>query len=137
MVTTDRTGVRTWPFAFDPTYKWLLAGLGIRPGTAMVTTDDEGFEARFGMLRVRTPWSNVKGTMLTRDYTAIKAIGPRASLKDRGATFGTNTAAGLCLCFHEPVTGLAGRLVRHPGLTVTVADCEGLQAEVEARIAGN
>jgi len=35
----------------------------------------------------------------------------------------------VCICFREPVTGLdpTGRL-RHPGLTVTVADVDGLVA---------
>ncbi len=127
--------MQTWPFAFAPKYQPALALLGIRPDNSMVTTSDEGFEARFGHLSVKTPWSNVKGTQITRNYTAIKAIGPRGSFKDRGATFGSNLDAGLCVCFHKGVTALAGPLVKHPGLTVTVADVEGLQAEIEKHIA--
>ncbi|MBB5085085.1 hypothetical protein [Nonomuraea endophytica] len=45
------------------------------------------------------------------------------SLADRGLTFGSNTRQGVCLRFHSPVHG--GEpigLVRHRGLTVTVAD---------------
>lgn len=137
MASTPPNATRTWPFSFEPKYQPLLALLGIRPDNSMVTTSPEGFEARFGRLSVRTPWSNVKGTQLTRDYRAFKAIGPRGSMKDRGATFGSNTAEGLCLCFHEPVEALAGKLMRHPGLTVTVADCAGLQAEVEAHLAND
>jgi hypothetical protein len=44
-------------------------------------------------------------------------------------TMATNPRQGLCIRFREPVPGLAptSRL-RHPGLTVTVADCTGLAA---------
>ncbi len=126
--------MQTWPFAFAPKYQPALALLGIRPDNSQVTTDDDGFHATFGHLSVHTPWSNVKDVQVSRDYQAIKAIGPRGSFKDRGATFGTNTVGGVCLCFHEGVTALAGPLIKHPGLTVTVADIDGLAAEVRSRI---
>lgn len=121
-------------FAFDPRFRRPLALLGVRPATCEVTIDDDHFDARFGRWRVRTPVSNLADVMVTRDYRAIKAIGPRGSLADRGATFGSSTRAGVCVCFHEPVTALAGPLMRHPGLTVTVEDPEGLAAAVRARI---
>jgi len=39
----------------------------------------------------------------------------------------------VCLEFHEPVTGIDPLgLIRHPGLTVTVADPEGLAAALAA-----
>ncbi len=126
---------KTWEFSFAPKYQPLLALGGFRPDNSWVRTDDEGFHAKFGHLTVDTPWSNVKDVRITRDYTAVKAIGPRGSFKDRGATFGTNTRAGVCVCFHDGVTALAGPLLRHPGLTVTVADVEGLEAEVRSRLA--
>ena len=123
-------------FAFDPRFRRLLAVLGVRPSTSWVAIDDDRFEARFGHWRVRTPASNLADVTITRDYRALKAIGPRGSLADRGATFGSSTLAGVCVCFHEPVTALAGRLQRHPALTVTVEDPEGLAAAVRARIDG-
>lgn len=121
-------------FAFEPRFRRLLAVLGVRPDTAWVRLDDEWLTVRFGPFRVRTPVTNLADVMITRDYRWYRAIGPRGSLADRGATFGTSTAAGVCVCFHEPVTALAGRLVRHPGLTLTVEDPEGLAAAIKERI---
>jgi hypothetical protein len=47
---------------------------------------------------------------------------------DRGITFATNGDGGLCIRFIEAVTGIDPfRLIRHPGLTVTVADLDGLE----------
>lgn len=132
--------MQTWEFAFDPKYRRKLALLGIRPDNSRVEVHEDRFAAHFGRWSVVTPWTNVKGTQITRDYTAIKAIGVRGSFKDRGATFGSSLREGLCVCFHEPVPGLLtplgplGNAVAHPGLTVTVEDCLGLQVEVEKRV---
>ncbi len=122
-------------FAFDPRYRPLLALMGIRPDNSEVVLTDERFVAHFGRMRISTRFSNIEGTQTSGSYRAIKAIGIRASLADWGATFGTNTDAGLCVCFREPVKGLFGGFKRHPGLTVTVADVEGLRAAIEDRIA--
>jgi hypothetical protein len=86
--------------------------------------------ARFGPWRVRTALDNIVGTTPTGPYTFIKTGGPaRLSFSDHGLTFATNGERGLCIQFAEPVTGLdpTGRL-KHPGLTVTVADIPGLAA---------
>ena len=123
-------------FDFHPRFRRPLALLRIRPSNSWVAIDEERFEARFGPLRLRTPVSNLADVQITRDYLAVKAIGPRGSLADRGATFGSTTRGGVCVCFHEPVTALAGRLMPHPGLTVTVEDLEGLAAAVRERIDG-
>jgi hypothetical protein len=42
------------------------------------------------------------------------------SLADRGLTFGSSTRGGVCIQFRRPVGVLAGRLLAHPALTVTV-----------------
>jgi hypothetical protein len=79
---------------------------------------------------VRTPVANVAGTELTGPYRRVTTIGPaHLSLSDRGLTFATNPDAGVCLRFREPAAGIDpwGR-IRHPGLTVTVADPAGLAA---------
>lgn len=122
-------------FAFDRRFARPLALLGIRPDTAEVVLTDTELTARFGRLRLTTPWSNVRDVEVTRGYRWFKAIGPRASLADRGATFGTNADAGACVCFHTPVPALAGERLPHPGLTVTVADPEGLAAAIRRRLA--
>ena len=91
---------------------------------AYVEVDDTTFTARFGPWMVRTPLSNISGVSVTGPYSAWKVIGPpHLSFADRGLTFATNARQGLCIQFFEPVVGIepTGTL-RHPGLTVTVAD---------------
>jgi hypothetical protein len=122
-------------FAFDPRFAPVLALAGILPSTASVTLTEGGeLIARFGLLRCRTPLANVCGVERTGPYRWYRAIGARLSFTDRGATFGTNTEGGVCLCFTKPVRALdpTGRL-RHPGLTVTVADLDGFEAALRAR----
>lgn len=120
-------------FRFDPTYRRLAAPFGVRPSTTGVHVTDEQLDARFGPWRVRTPLANVAGTERTGPYTLPKTAGPaHLSMADRGITFATNPDAGLCIAFHEPVTGIDPfRLIRHPGLTVTVADIDGLDAVLD------
>jgi hypothetical protein len=122
----------TFAFEFDPTFRLVLLGLGVTPGSSGVTLDDETFDARFGPFRLRTPVSNLKDVQITRDYRWYRAIGPRVSRTDLGATFGTNTGGGVCVCFHKPVKALFG--VKHPGLTVTVGDLDGLAAAITRRL---
>lgn len=124
-----------YPFAFERRFVPMLLLLGIREENALVSISDDEFVATFGPWRLATPTSNLKDVRITRDYHWLKAIGPRGSFVDRGATFGTNTRAGVCVCFHDPVGALFGpRILRHPGLTVTVADVDGLAAAVRRRI---
>jgi hypothetical protein len=123
-----------FPFAFDLLHRLVALPIGVTPATTHVDVEDGRFEARFGFWKVSTPLSNVKGTEVTGPYNPLKTIGPaHLSLVDRGLTFATNSARGLCICFHEPVPGIepTGRL-RHPGLTVTVADVDGLAASLGA-----
>jgi hypothetical protein len=89
-----------------------------------VEVDDTTFTARFGPWIFRTPLSNISGMSISGPYRPWKVIGPpHLSFIDHGLTFATNARQGLCLQFFEPVVGIepTGRL-RHPGLTVTVAD---------------
>lgn len=127
---------KTFAFAFDPRFRAQLRLLGIRPQNSCVTLDDDHFDARFGPWHLRTPTANLKDVQVTRDYRWFRAIGPRGSRTDGGCTFGTNTDAGVCVCFHEPVGALLPLdVLRHPGLTVTVADVEGLAQAVRERLA--
>jgi hypothetical protein len=75
-----------------------------------------------------TPLSNVAEIAESGPYHVWKVIGPpRLSFADRGITFATNADRGVCIRFFEPVPGIepSGRLL-HPGVTVTVADPDGL-----------
>lgn len=122
----------TFRFRFDPAYRAAGLPFGVLPATTLVTVENGELRARFGPWRVRTPVRNVAGTEVTGPYSFIKTAGPaHLSFTDRGVTFATNGERGLCIRFHEPVRAMdpTGRL-RHPGLTVTVADVDGLAAEL-------
>lgn len=117
-------------FRFDPAYRAAALLFGVMPATASVVVEGDELRARFGPWRVRTPSSNIAGTEVSGPYSFVKTAGPaHLSFTDRGVTFATNGERGLCIRFREPVRALdpTGRL-RHPGLTVTVDDVEGLAA---------
>lgn len=126
--------VQRFPFDVDPRFTPVLAALGVRGPNSAVVLDDDGWHLRFGRWTASTAWDNVAGACVTRDYRWFKAIGPRVSLADRGATFGTNARAGTCVRFHEPIPALAGGRLRHPGITVTVVDPDGLADAVRRRV---
>lgn len=116
-------------FEFDRRFApWLrlLTGATAQNSSVVLAADD--LQVRFGRMGTTTPLGNIVDVKVTRDYRWFKAIGARLSLADRGATYGSTTRAGVCLCFHEPVSALP--FVASPGLTVTVADPEGLATAV-------
>jgi hypothetical protein len=120
-------------FAIDPRYAPLLRLFGVRPGSAWIELDAERLRVRFGFWRFETEISNVDCVRLTGPYSALKAIGPHISLKDRGMSFGTNTRQGVCVLFRRPVPGRETMgLIRHPGLTVTPVAPEYLATALEA-----
>jgi hypothetical protein len=120
---TDR-----FEFAFANRYRRPARIFGIRPETAWVEVGPETFEARFGPWRVSTPRANIADVDVTGSYAFIKTAGPaRLAITDRGLTFATNGERGVLICFHEPVRGLDPLgLLRHPELTVTVAEVDRL-----------
>jgi hypothetical protein len=130
----ERDEVEQFVFEFEPRYRVVLALLGVTPGTATVTLDDERVVARFGPWSCETPVSNVREVCITGPYRGYRAIGARGSFADRGLTFGSTTAGGVCMLFREPVRGLDpfGRM-HHPGLTVTVADRERFASSLRSR----
>ncbi|MDQ4091956.1 MAG: hypothetical protein M3143_00575 [Actinomycetota bacterium] len=122
----------TQTFLFRFTTPYRLAGLpfGITPATAMVQVRDGELVIRFGPWRVRTALTNVAATTVTGPFGFIKTAGPaHLSFADRGLTMATNGARGLCITFREPVRGIEPTgVLRHPAVTVTVADCQDLAA---------
>lgn len=115
-------------FAFAQAYRRLARGFLVTPDTAWVEVSDEAFEARFGPWRVRTPLTNITDASVTGPYAFWKTAGPaRLAITDRGLTFATNGERGTLILFKTPVRGLdAFGILRHPELTVTVADVDGL-----------
>jgi hypothetical protein len=114
-------------FAFAPAYRRFARAFGVTPATAWVEVDDERFEARFGPWRVRTPLTNITGVDVTGPYAFWKTAGPaRLAITDRGLTFATNGDRGVCVRFHAPITGIEPfGVIRHPTLTLTLADIDG------------
>jgi hypothetical protein len=115
-------------FRFEPTYRRLARLFGVTPDRAWVDLTDGELEARYGPWRVRTPLSNITGAEVTGPYAFLKTAGPaRVAISDRGLTFASNRERGVCISFQRPVAGIdrAGR-IRHPELTVTVLEIDGL-----------
>lgn len=120
----------TFDFDFDPRYQAAALLFGVTPGRTSVEVDGGRFVARYGFWSLATDLANIAGVEISGPYRVWTTIGPaRLSLADRGLTFASNRRRGLCIRFREPVACLepTGRL-RHPGLTVTVGDVDGLAA---------
>ena len=75
---------------------------------------------------------------ITGPYAFWKTAGPaRLAITDRGLTFATNGDRGVLVRFANRVRGIDPLgLVRHPELTVTVADVDGLAELLRARAGG-
>jgi hypothetical protein len=126
-------------FRFDRWHRLAALPFGVAPSSAHVevatTADGERMlTARFGPWCVTTPVENVAATATSGPYSLVKTAGPaHVSLKDFGLTFASNGTRGLCISFRRAVPGLAPTgLVRHPALTVTVDDVEGLERALRA-----
>ena len=117
-----------FPFRFDPTYRRLARLFGVTPARAWIDLGEDELEARYGPWRLSTTTSNIAGAEITGPYSFLKTAGPaRLAVSDRGLTFASNGDRGVCITFHSPVPGIGpfGR-IRHPELTVTVLDLDGL-----------
>lgn len=125
---------RRFPFAVDPTMAPIARLFGVTDDNSWVEVGDSEVVAKFGPWVLRTPRSNVAEASVSGPYAWAKVVGgPRLSFRDRGITFATSTQRGVCLRFEEPVGGvLPVPFLRHPGLTVTPDDPEGLVQALEA-----
>ena len=135
----------TWPadawttrfqFDFEISYRVLALPFGITPSTTGVWLSAGHLHARFGPWQVSTPLDNITGVSETGPYGLLKTAGPaHLTLGDRGLTFATNHRAGVQFDFARRVRGIepTGAL-RHPNLTVTVADCPRLMAAIRSRL---
>ncbi len=129
---------RPFPFRFAPSYRRAAKLFGVTPEDSMVSLEDDELRATFGRWHVTTPIDNIASVELTGPYRFHRTAGPaRYSLADHGLTFASNGDRGVYLVLYQPVPGLepTGR-VRHPNITLTVADCDGLVGAInEARSA--
>ena len=123
---------QTFPYATDLRLVAFWGPFGVRPGAVGVTlTDDGRFVAKFGLLRIETPLTNVQGAHVTSGYRWWTAAGARRSFVDDGLTFGTNANGGVCVHFRAKVPS-ALRRAGHSALTVTVAELDALAAALNA-----
>ena len=115
-------------FRFAPAYRNAARPFGITPGRAWVEVDDEQLVATYGPWRLRTPRSNISGVEITGPYRFYRTAGPaRLGVTDAGLTFASNGDRGVLISFYERVPAIDPlKLIRHPELTVTVADVDGL-----------
>jgi hypothetical protein len=103
-------------------------------GRSYVEVSADAVTIRFGPWTMWSPRSNVAEIVESGPYAPWKVIGsPRLSFADRGITFATNSDRGVCIRFFDPIPGIepTGRF-RHPGVTVTVSDPDGLVAALGA-----
>ncbi len=114
-----------FPYDFESKYRVLWRFSGADEAVDGVTLTDDTFTATYGKKKVETPRANITGAHITRDYSWVKAIGIRGSLKDDGLTFATATRGGVCVHFGERVQRIVG-FKPHSAITVTVQDLEGL-----------
>ncbi len=131
-------GAQRFSFRFDPAYQRFARLFRITPSRAWVDIGDHAFEARFGPWRVHTDIANIVGAEVAGPYAFLKTAGPaRLAVTDRGLTFASNEDRGVLITFQTPVPGLDPLgLLRHPELTVTVTDVNGLAALLRERTVG-
>jgi hypothetical protein len=129
--------VERFEFRFAPAYRRAARIFGVTPTTTWLEVDSEALRARFGPWRVQTPLANIAAVALTGPYAFVKTAGPaRLAVTDRGLTFATNGDRGVLITFRRPVPGIEPTgLLRHPELTVTVSEVDGLASLLRARIA--
>ncbi|HYH33651.1 MAG TPA: hypothetical protein VD814_00720 [Nocardioides sp.] len=121
------TPAERYDFAFAASYRLPALVLGITPWTAFADLSPEQLAVRFGPWSLATPVDNIRSSTITGGFRWLKTAGPpHLSFTDRGVTFATNGSRAVCVTFDEPVRVLdpTGRLVRHPGATLTLARAE-------------
>jgi hypothetical protein len=126
---------RRFEFRFAPAYRRIGMLFGLTDRTTEVLLDEVSLRVRFGPWNLLTDLHNIRDTAITGPYGFLKTAGPaHLSLADRGITMATNGDRGVCMTFTDPVPGIEPTgLLRHPNLTVTVADCEGLVQALSGR----
>lgn len=128
LATMSEQSTERFQFAWAAAYRPSAAVFGTRPGNAWVEVGETELTARFGLWRLATPMANVADVAVTGPYRWWKTAGAaRLGVTDRGLTFATNGDRGVLVTFVRPVRG-SGPFValRHPELTVTVADVDRL-----------
>jgi hypothetical protein len=131
--TDDAPPLVVFPFAVSLPFAHASRLFGVDPAHARLELSGLRVRAIFGPWSVDTTIDNVESVDVTGPYSPIKVIGPpHLSLSDRGLTFATNADEGICIRFRRAVPGLVPiSWLRHPSLTLTVAEPREVQAFLE------
>ncbi|MDQ6835486.1 MAG: hypothetical protein M3016_04795 [Actinomycetota bacterium] len=123
-------GPTRFVFRFSRAYRRAGRIFGVTPAKAWLEVGGGALSARLGPWRLHTTLDNISAVEITGPYAFLKTAGPaHLGITDRGLTFATNGDRGVLITFREPVPGIEPTgWLRHPELTVTVADVEGLAA---------
>jgi hypothetical protein len=126
--------VHRFEFRFAPAYRLAARPFGITPERAWVQVDDGHVLVEYGPWRLRTTLANISRVAITGPYLFYRTAGPaRLGITDGGLTFASNGERGVLLSFRKRVPAIDPlRLIRHPELTVTVADVHGLVSALRA-----
>jgi hypothetical protein len=126
--------VQRFDFCFAPAYRVAARPFGITPERAWVQIDDEHLVASYGRWRLRTTLANISQVAITGPYRFYRTAGPaRLGITDAGLTFASNGERGVLISFRERVPAIDPlKMIRHPELTVTVADVSGLVSALGA-----
>ena len=126
--------MQRFDFRFAPAYRLAARPFGVAPERAWVQIDDEHLLANYGPWRLRTALANISRVAITGPYRFYRTAGPaRLGITDGGLTFASNGEQGVLLWFRRRVPAIDPLgLIRHPELTVTVADVHGLVSALGA-----
>jgi hypothetical protein len=126
--------MQRFDFRFAPAYRLAARPFGVTPERAWVQISDQHLLANYGPWRLRTTLANISRVAITGPYRFYRTAGPaRLGITDGGLTFASNGDQGVLLTFRKRVPAIDPlRLIRHPELTVTVADVHGLVTALSA-----
>ena len=126
--------MQRFDFSFASAYRLAARSFGITPAGAWVQIDDTHLLANYGPGRLCTPLGNVRRVAIIGPYRSYRTAGPaRLGITDGGLTFASNGERGVLLSFRERVPAVEPLgLIRHPELTVTVADVHGLLSTLDS-----
>ena len=124
--------MESFHFAVDPALRRWSRAVGVRPENCTATLSPAELSVTFGRWSLSTSPANVAAVSVTGPYRWWKVAGPpRLSLVDRGITFATTAEHGVCLELHRAVGAIDPlHLIRHPNVTITVAEPERFADEV-------
>lgn len=120
-------------FLFDSWMRPISKLFGADEGHAFVEVDQHGLDITFGPWHLHADHADIARWSEAGPYHPLKVMGPpHLSLADRGITFATSCRRGICIELARPRPAIDPfGLIRHPNVTVTLADPEGFGRALE------